>query len=50
MDSFGLSMDGQMDKAEVISGLFELITATLEDAHDASVARQGSHRWSDRHN
>ena len=31
-----------MNKAEVISGLFGLITATLEDAHDASVIGQGS--------
>jgi len=34
---FGRYMDGQMNKAEVISGLFGLITATLEDAHDGAV-------------
>ena len=33
-----------MNKAEVMSGLFGLITATLEDAHDASVVGQGSNR------
>ena len=37
-------MDVQINKAEVISGLFGLITATLEDAHDASVTGQGSNR------
>jgi hypothetical protein len=37
-------MDGQMNKAEVISGLFGLITATLEDAHAASVTGQSSNR------
>ena len=31
-----------MNKAEVMSGLFGLITAKLEDAHDASVIGQGS--------
>lgn len=33
-----------MNKAEVMSGLFGLVTATLEDAHDASVVGQGSNR------
>ena len=33
-----------MNKAEVISGLFGLITATLEDAHDVSVTCRGSNR------
>lgn len=42
MRGFGLYMDGQMNKAEVISGLFGLLTATLEDAHDASVVGQGT--------
>lgn len=40
-------MDGQMNKAGVISGLFGLITAKLEDAHDASVIGQGSNRPDD---
>ena len=31
-----------MNKAEVISGLFGLVTATLEDAHDASVVGQST--------
>lgn len=33
-----------MNKAEVISGLFGLITATLENTHNASVVGQGSNR------
>ena len=33
-----------MNKAEVISGLIGLITATLEDAHDTSVVGQGANR------
>ena len=33
-----------MNKAEANSGLFELITAMLEDAHTASVVGQGSNR------
>lgn len=39
---FGLYVDGQKNKAEVMSGLFGLITAKLEDAHDASVVGQGT--------
>jgi hypothetical protein len=41
---FGRYMNGQMNRAEVMSGLFGLITATLEDAHAASVTGQGSNR------
>ena len=37
-------MDGQMNKAEVMSGLFELVAAALEDAHDGSMVGQGSNR------
>ncbi|NCN84558.1 MAG: hypothetical protein GW808_13575 [Sphingomonadales bacterium] len=38
---FGRDMDSEIDKAKVISGLFGLITAKLEDAHEASVTGQG---------
>jgi len=34
-------MDSEIDKSAATSGLFGLITAKLEDAHDASVAGQG---------
>ncbi len=37
----GRNMDSEIDKAKVISGLFGLITAKLEDAHEASVSGQG---------
>ena len=35
-------MDSMKSKATVTSGLFGLITAKLEDAHDASVIGQGN--------
>ena len=38
---FGRDMNSEIDKAKVISGLFGLITARLEDAHEASVSGQG---------
>jgi len=38
---FGRDMNSEIDKAKVISGLFGLITAKLEDAHEASVTGQG---------
>ncbi len=34
-------MDSRIEKATVISGLFGLITAKLEAAHEASVIGQG---------
>lgn len=37
----GRDMDSEIDKAKVISGLFGIITAILEDAHEASVTGQG---------
>ena len=33
-------METEINKTEVITGLFGLITAKLEDAHEASVAGQ----------
>jgi len=38
---FGRNMDSEIDNEIVISGLFGLITAKLEDAHEASVTGQG---------
>lgn len=38
---FGLGMDKLINKTDVISGLFGLITANLLDTHEASVAGQG---------